>query len=84
MTRQQSSHAGLAGFGRVVLPSDIWGLIIARPVFPMLADGPCKNAGSRPGPVGKAAVRLGSNEDQKGKKMPFRGGLDRVRGLWQQ
>lgn len=40
MTRQQSYHAGLVGFGRVVLPFDLQGLIIARIEFLILVDGP--------------------------------------------
>lgn len=38
--RHSDQTTGLAGFGRVVLPFDLRGLIIARDEFPILADGP--------------------------------------------
>lgn len=36
MTRQLLSHAGLVGLGRLALPFDLWGLIIARPAYVLL------------------------------------------------
>lgn len=77
MTRQQLSHAGLAGFGRVVL-------VIQGCVSQSLQMSPT-NAVNRLLPMDKTAARLGTsglgNEDAI---QNIAVGLDRVKGLWKQ
>lgn len=85
VTRQQSSHAGLAGFGRVVLPFALRGLILASAEFPMLTDSPHRmlltDCGLWIGLQWDAGpVRTKKNDDAI---QNIETGLDKVRRPWQ-